>query len=137
MRKINLYFGLLLFLVFLISGYFLKEYFKPQNINNLTIRMEIRANHIYIIFISFLNIISFKSELSQGKNWSTYLDKAFRILLILSGTVAMYAFIFDHNGDLSGRKATLLSVVLSLAAIILFLVNELTYNFFKKNTLIS
>ena len=134
MRKYNLYFGLILFVIFIISGYYLKEYFKPQNINNLTLRMEIRANHIYIIFISLLNIISYKSELSQGKNWTIYLEYAFRMLLMFSGLVAIYSFLFDHNGDLIGRKSTLLSVVLSLSSIVIFLANELIYKIEKTKT---
>jgi 4-hydroxybenzoate polyprenyltransferase len=128
MRIYNLYFGLILLIVFFASGYYLKEYFKPQNINHLSLRMEIRANHIYILFISLLNIISYKSELSKGKNWTVYLDISFRLLLMFSGLIAIYAFLFDHNGDLIGRKATLSSVVLSLSSIVVFLANELIYN---------
>lgn len=124
MRKINLYFGLALFVVFLLTGYYLKYYFKPQNISNLVLRMEIRANHIYIIFISFLNIIAFKCELTQGGKWSAFLDVLFRMMLILAGFVAIYAFIFNHHGNLTGRGWTLLSIVLSLSATIVFLINE-------------
>ena len=127
MKKINLYFGLILFAVFLLSGYYLKAYFKPQHIAYLPLRMEIRANHIYILFLSFLNIISFKCELTQGKKVSSVLDSAFRVLLIVSGMVAIYAFMYDHNGDLIGRKVTLLAAVLSLSSIVLFLTNELLY----------
>jgi uncharacterized membrane protein len=134
MKKANLYFGILLFVSFLITGYYLKYFFKPQNINNLVLRMEIRANHVYIIFISLLNIISFKCELSNGKKWTTYLDFSFRILLILSGVIATYAFMFNHNGNLIGRNWTLLSVVLSLSSIILFLTNELIFNISKNKT---
>jgi uncharacterized membrane protein len=134
MKKANLYFGIVLFVVFLITGYYLEIFFKPQNFNNLVLRMEIRANHVYIIFISLLNIISFKCELSNDKKWTTYLDSSFKVLLILSGGTAIYAFMYNHNGNLNGRNWTLLAVVLSLSSIVMFLTNELIYNILKNKT---
>ena len=134
MRKFNLYFGFILFALFLISGYYLMHYFKPVNINNLVLRMEIRANHIYIIFISLLNIIAFKCDFSNVKKRTTYLEYLFRTLLILAGLISIYAFMFDHNGNLIGRSWTLLSVVLSLSAVVAFLTNELMYTLEKNKT---
>ncbi|TDM00034.1 MAG: hypothetical protein C4K58_01955 [Flavobacteriaceae bacterium] len=132
MNKYNLYFGLLLFVCFLCSGFYLEEYFKPQNIQNLTLRMEIRANHIYILFVSLLNVLSFKCDLSKGK-LTPFFEFAFRIMLILSGIVAIYAFMYNHHGNLLKRDWTLLSVVLSLSSIAIFLTNELICIFVKKS----
>jgi hypothetical protein len=86
-----------------------------------------------ILFISLINIISFKCELQQGKKYSKITESTFRILLIISGIVAIYAFLYDHHGDLIGRKITLLSAVLVLTATAIFLINEIVYIRLKHN----
>lgn len=124
MKKLNLYFGLLLFVLFLLSGYYMEEYFKPQHIDHLALRMEVRANHIYILFIALLNMLAFKCEFSKVTKASDYLEMSFRMALVLSGLVALYAFIYDHSGMLTGRYETLASIILSLTAVAIFLINE-------------
>jgi hypothetical protein len=127
MRKINLLFGLILFVVFLITGYYLEAYFKPQHIDNLVIRMEIRANHIYILLISLLNIISFKCNLTTGKKLTGFLEPIFRMLLIAAGVTAIIAFLYDHHGNLIGRNITLTTMIFSISSIAIFLTNEIIY----------
>jgi len=121
-----------MFVIFLLTGYYLEIYFKPEHLDNLTLRMEIRANHIYILFISFLNILAYKCNFTEIKKKVIYLEISFRILLITSGVMALYAFIYDHNGDLTGRNVTLTAVILSLLAVVIFLANELIHHTLKK-----
>ncbi len=124
MRKLNLNFGLLLFVIFLLTGYYMEAYFKPAHIDNLTLRMEVRANHIYILFISLLNIMAFKSTFSGVKKFTVYLANTSGVLLIVSGLIALYAFMYDHSGNLIGRGETLTSIICALTAVGLFLINE-------------
>jgi len=111
----------------------MEVYFKPQHIDNLTLRMEVRANHIYILFVSLLNIISFKCIFDAIKKWSTYLEISFRMSLIASGIMALYAFRYNHHGDLTGRNETLTAVVLSLSAMAFFLTNMCIHYFSSKS----
>ncbi|MDP5062133.1 MAG: hypothetical protein NWP64_09460 [Maribacter sp.] len=123
MKKVNLYFGIFLFLVFVATGYYMEEYFKPENLDKHVMRMQIRASHIYILFISLLNILAFKINLSVKKPVLKYVDILFRIVLIAAGILSVFAFSIEHTGDLSKRSWTLLTVVLSLIAIGLMLLN--------------
>ena len=128
LKKANLYFGLVLFIGFLVTGYYMKEYFKPEHLDNHVVRMQIRANHIYILFVSLLNVVSFKCELRMKS-----LDILFRTLILTAGVIAVIAFLKEHTGDLSVRSWTLLAVILSVASVGILLVNELLNRVSKKN----
>ncbi|WP_442264578.1 hypothetical protein ACSIGC_09435 [Tenacibaculum sp. ZS6-P6] len=121
----NLYFGLLFFVGFLATGYYMAEYFKPNNVDNYVARMQIRANHIYILFISLLNIISFKSEIKMDHSISKYLNILFRILILIAGIISFVAFLKDHTGNLKTRNWTLTAIILSVLSISMVLLNEL------------
>jgi len=101
----------------------MEEYFKPENLDKHVMRMQIRASHIYILFISLLNILAFKINLSVKKPVLKYVDILFRIVLIAAGILSVFAFSIEHTGDLSKRSWTLLAVVLSLIAVGLMLLN--------------
>ena len=123
-NKINLFFGLLLFVVFLMTGYYMKEYFKPEHLNDLEQRLQIRSNHIYILFISLLNIALSMCRFNNTDKLTSYLDLGFRMLMILAGIVAFLAFCFEHTGEIGNRKLTLVTVILSLSSIGLLLLTE-------------
>lgn len=121
LKKLNLVFGLLLFISFLATGYYMKTYFKPEHVDMPVMRMQIRANHIYILLMALLNVISFKSNFEYTK----YLEIGFRVLLVVSGILAVMAFFIEHSGDLDKRSYTLYSIILSVAAVGFFLLDEL------------
>lgn len=125
MRKANLLFGIVLFLAFLGTGYYMSRYFKPEHLTDLTMRMQIRASHIYLLFTALLNIMAFTCELRGTGRARKFFDTAFRLFLIAAGTVALCAFAFEHTGDLKERKQTLLSVILALASVGFFLIHEI------------
>ncbi len=126
MKKINLYFGLALFVGFLATGYYMAEYFKPEHLDNHVMRMQIRANHIYILFISLLNIVSFKCDLKMNHKLSKHLNILFRMLMLIAGIIAVVAFLKEHTGNLGVRSWTLSAVILSVVSVGIVLINELT-----------
>ncbi|WP_160114587.1 hypothetical protein [Aquimarina sp. AU474] len=135
MKKINLYFGLTLFIGFLATGYYMAEYFKPEHLDNHVMRMQIRANHIYILFISLLNVVSFKCDLKINHKLSKYLDTLFRIFILIAGIVAVVAFLKEHTGNLGVRSWTLSAVTLSVVSVGLVLINELINIVVKKKSI--
>lgn len=106
----------------------MEVYFKPEHLNNLAMRMEVRANHIYILFIALLNMLSFTCSVSNEKKWQKYTGTLSGMLLLLAGIVATFAFIYEHQGDLKNRYLTLASVILYLTAVTGFVLNEITRN---------
>ena len=134
LKQLNLIFGLTLFIGFLATGYYMQEFFKPEHLDNYVMRMQIRANHIYILLIALLNIVSSKCNLKSGRKSSKYLEFWFRILLIISGLLAVVAFVKDHTGDLNQRSWTFYAILLSLSSVGLFLINEIINTSQKKNS---
>ena len=124
MKNINLLFGLILFIGFLISGWYMENVFVPENLTNLTARMELRANHIYIVLLSFINILSFKIELSKSR-LSRLCDTTFRVLLLISGLITAIAFLNEHTGDLNERIFEFYIVLSALIAVSIVLLNEI------------
>ena len=102
----------------------MKEYFKPEHLNDLEQRLQIRSNHIYILFISLLNITLSMCRFNNTDKLTSYLDLCFRILIMLAGIVAFLAFCFEHSGEIGNRKLTLVTVILSLSSIGLLLLTE-------------
>ena len=135
LKKINLYFGLTLFVGFLLTGYYMENYFKLEHIDNLVMRMQIRASHIYILFISFLNVMAFKFNLKSNNRFSGFLEIMFRVLIIASGILAVFAFLKEHTGDLEMRNSTRYAVILSTASVGLILLNELVHLMMKKKSI--
>jgi hypothetical protein len=124
-ERINLVFGLVLFVVFLATGFYMKEFFKPNNIDDIAVRLQIRSNHIYILFISFLNILSAKGGAKNDASISKILNYTFRILLLCAGGASVFAFMYEHTGIITDRMLTLVTIILSLTSICLFLIKEL------------
>ncbi len=123
-NKYNLVFGVLLFVVFLITGYYMKEYFKPEHLNYVDQRLQIRSNHIYILFVSLLNIAISICHFDKTRKVISYLDLSLRVLIVFAGIVAFLAFCYEHTGEISNRNLTLATVILSLLSIGLLLLTE-------------
>ncbi len=121
MRRLNLYVGFILFISFLITGLYMRFLFRPEHFDELTVRMEIRSNHIYILFVSLLNLMSFGIEIFIGPALIIFLDRLSRSLFIISGVLSLIAFVFEHTGTLKGRSFTFFCVLSSLSGVVLFL----------------
>ena len=103
----------------------MKEYFKPEHLNNIEQRLQIRSNHIYILFVSLLNITISICRFDKTKKSIYYLDLSLRILIVFTGILAFLAFCFEHTGEIDNRKQTLSTVILSLSSVGLLLLTEL------------
>lgn len=117
MRKVNLGFGFFLFFVFLCTGFYMKMVFKPEHLLDTTARMEIRASHLYILYISLLNILSYNSYSISHKKQVKILNELSSLLLIFAGLLGVSGFLMEHGGTLTDRKLTLLAAISSLAGV--------------------
>lgn len=123
-NKLNLYFGIILVIVFLYTGYYMREYLKPQYLDSLHIRMEYRANHIYILLIAIINIVLSNNVISNKNLIYKILGFLITILPIVAGILAIIAFLQEHTGDLNQRLITFLTIVLIFISAVLFLLNS-------------
>lgn len=99
-------------------------FFRPEHQGDLTLRMQIRASHVYLLFLALLNLISFRVELTLENKTNMLFDRTFRFLLLIAGCVAIFAFLFEHTGVLKERKLTLISVIFSSTSVFFVLLNE-------------
>ncbi len=119
LRKVNLIFGFVLLFTFFGTGLYMKSIFKPEHLSELTVRMEIRANHVYILFIALLNLFAFRAYSVSAGKFVVLLNTVSRALLLAAGCFAMAGFLWEHSGTLTGRSYTLLCAVASLSAALL------------------
>ena len=133
LNKLNLTFGIILLIGFFISGLYLKYYFKPNHLNQLLMRSQIRSNHIYVLLIASLNIISFKIKNDYKIKVQKIVGTIWRTSLIIAGIFFVFAFFMEHTGDIDKRGLTLIGTICTLISVGFFLLNEIIFQF-KKNT---
>ena len=124
LNKLNLTFGIILLIGFFISGLYLKYYFKPNHLNQLLMRSQIRSNHIYILLIAALNIISFKIKIDEKIKGKKIINSIWRTSLIIAGIFFVLGFFMEHTGEISKRGLTLIGAIFTLISVGFFLLNE-------------
>ena len=122
MKKMNLYFGFLLFVIFLFTGYHMVSSILPQYTEDTYIHMANRADHIYMMFIALLNIILYKCIFTNSYKLFEPLS---RILLIVAGICSITGFFAESITPLNERMITPSAVGLAFLAVVLFGIGEL------------
>jgi hypothetical protein len=123
MRKLHLIFGILLFVVFVTTGRFMRWDFPDKEIIPQELRILMRSRHIYILFSACIHILIGVYFQSQMVNWRKYLQIFASFLLIAASFVLVYGFIYEtyqtqHFSDVSrnGIYLTLAGTTLHLIA---------------------
>ena len=93
MNRINLITGILLLIIFAATGQYMQHVLKPQHLADLTFRMEVRANHIYILFAAVLNLVAYRLPVVEGPARNVFRITGF--LIFLGGCISVPAFFFD------------------------------------------
>jgi predicted membrane protein len=123
MRKLHLIFGILLFVVFLTTGRFMRWDFPDKEIIPQELRILMRSRHIYILFSACIHILLGVYFKTQTQNWRKYLQTLASFLLIAASFVLVYGFIYEtyqtqHFSDVSrnGIYLTLAGTILHVIA---------------------
>lgn len=120
-KKINTVIGITLLVGFLISGMYMALVSRKVHNSELNVRMEIRANHIYLLFTALLNLL-----LSRATKLNTHYVKVYwpqtvcGLLLAVAGLLSVLAFLMENNGNLQQRWFSFFSVLCSLIGVLLF-----------------
>jgi len=133
LNKLNLIIGIILLLGFFISGQYLKLYFKPNHLDQHLMRLQIRSNHLYLLLIACLNIISFKTQTDLKIKFQKTINITWRTCLIIAGLFFALAFLKEHTGEIKNRILTLTGAILTLTSIGFFLLNETISHLKKKH----
>ena len=114
MTYLHLIFGIILFVIFLVTGRFMRVDFPDKEIIPQDLRILMRSRHIYILLSSFLHIILGLYLQIQLQLWRKSLQLFGSFLLMLGSVLLIWAFIYEtytiqHFSDISryGLYATL------------------------------
>jgi hypothetical protein len=95
MKRAHLIFGLLLFVVFLVTGQFMRADFPDKEAIDQTLRILMRSRHIYILFSALMHI-GLGVYLRPGcDKWQRIMQNAGSAILIVSSVLLVAAFISE------------------------------------------
>ncbi len=108
------YLGLALLVSFALSGQYLKHSVKPDFGEDIAHRMMARANHLYLLFISLLLMISSLIDAAGRPNWIRRAVAGGKIILSISALLLVIAVFTDHDGAPRDRVATRYGCIFAL-----------------------
>lgn len=121
MSYAHLIFGIILFVVFLVTGRFMRMDFPDKEIIPQELRLLMRSRHIYILFSSLIHILLGLYLEMNGNVWRKYLQIFGSALLFSAGVLLVWAFVFEtystrHFSDISryGLYASLAGTIFHL-----------------------
>jgi hypothetical protein len=106
MSYLHLIFGLILFVVFLITGRFMRWDFPDKEIIPQDLRILMRSRHIYILLSSLIHIVLGVYLQIHTEIWRRSLQIFGSFLLITGSVLFVWAFIYEtyivrHFSDIS------------------------------------
>lgn len=121
MGKAHLIFGIVVFIIFLITGRFMRADFPDKEIISQEFRLLMRSRHIYILLSGFIHILlGLYLEISTESR-RKFLQIAGSIFLFAGTILLIYAFFYEtyttkYYSDLSrfGLYTTLSGTILHL-----------------------
>lgn len=121
MAYLHLVFGLVLFVVFTVTGKFMRWDFPDKEIIPPDFRILMRSRHIYILLSSLIHILLGVYLKIHPEVWRKSVQILASVLLIAGGVLFVWAFVYEtyttrHFSDLSryALYATLAGTVLHL-----------------------
>jgi len=95
MSYLHLIFGILLFIIFLATGEFMRADFPDKDIIPQDLRLLMRSRHIYILLSSLIHICLGVYLRIHAKTWRKFLQVFASVLLILGSILFVWAFIYE------------------------------------------
>ena len=122
MKWFHLVFGLVLFLIFTITGSYMRVDFPDKDVIPQDLRLLMRSRHIYILFSSLIHITLGIYLTMQPKTWQRMVQILGSVILTVASGVLLYAWYvetyrYQHFSDASRE-----GIYLSLAGVILHLI---------------
>lgn len=124
LRKIHLAFGLILLVIFPLTGAYLRYRIPHLMEQSDRVRFSMRANHIYILFSALVHLTLGVYLRSMATKWTKRLQTVASALLIQASGMLVAGFFFEPKLSLD-RPVTLIAVVMSLVGVLLHFICEL------------
>ena len=117
LRKLHFWFGMIGVGVFLATGIYMRLGFPDLYGSNEVVRYHYRANHIYILLASLLNV-ALGCYLRLGLGWRKKAAVLGSALLLLSPVVLVAAFILEAPKGAPDRLLTLIGIFLAFIGVL-------------------
>ena len=125
MSRVHLIFGLLLFVVFLITGQYMRADFPDKDAIDQTLRILMRSRHIYILFSALIHIGLGAYFIPRMATWRRSLQYAGSALLLLSSGLLVSAFVHETYTLVAFSDLSRFGIYTSLAGIAFHLISAL------------
>ena len=125
MSRVHLVFGLLLFVIFLITGQYMRADFPDKEAIDQSLRLLMRSRHIYILFSAFIHIalgIYFVPRTGQWRKACQYAGSA---ILAVSSILLVAAFVRETYSLAAFSDLSRFGIYTSLAGVGLHLIAAL------------
>lgn len=122
MSYAHLIFGVIVFIIFLITGKFMRLDFPDKEIIPQDFRLLMRSRHIYILFSSFIHILLGVYLQVETRIWRKTLQLFGSTLLIAGSILLIWAFVYETYTMKTFSEASRWGIYLSLGGTILHLV---------------
>ena len=122
MPYLHLIFGILLFIVFAVTGRFMRWDFPDKEIIPQDLRILMRSRHIYILFSALLHLLLGVYLQISVKTWRKVLQILGSILLIVASGLLIWGFIYDTYYVKTFSDVARFGIYLSLAGVVFHLI---------------
>ncbi|MEQ1763144.1 MAG: hypothetical protein ABL984_08370 [Pyrinomonadaceae bacterium] len=122
MSRVHLVFGLLLFVVFLVTGQYMRADFPDKEAIDQTLRVLMRSRHIYILFSAMIHIGLGLYFTSRFETWRKALQYAGSAVLMASSILLVIAFVQETYEFGAFSELSRYGIYTSLAGIGLHLI---------------
>ncbi len=122
MSYAHLIFGVIVFIIFLITGKFMRVDFPDKETIPQEFRLLMRSRHIYILFSSFIHALLGVYLQIETRIWRKTLQLFGSTLLIAGSVFLVWAFVYETYTTKTFSEASRWGIYLSLGGTILHLV---------------
>ena len=122
MSRVHLIFGLLLFVVFLVTGQYMRADFPDKDAIDQTLRILMRSRHIYILFSALIHIGLGLYFMARGATWRRALQYTGSALMLLSSILLVSAFVHETYTLAAFSDLSRFGIYTSLAGVGLHLI---------------
>jgi len=96
MKRIHLIFGIVLFVVFVITGQYMRLDFPDKDAMSQYLRLLLRSRHIYIVFCSLIHLVLGVYLQIRPQSWRKILQYVGSALLASSALLLVFAFVQEN-----------------------------------------
>lgn len=119
MRKAHFILGIILFVIFLITGQFMRAHFPDKDVIGQDLRLLMRSRHIYILYCGFLHILLGVYLQLQPGGWRKMVLYIGSAMLIASGGLLVWAFVAETYTYAGFSEISRFGIYTSLAGVAL------------------